>query len=85
MPRPSLPIVPVDSARHLLMSGKGLAFDPARRATAASLQKMVEHMGFVQVDTINVLERAHHHVLMSRFDDYTHDTLKRLLEKNRDK
>jgi uncharacterized protein YcaQ len=35
------------------------------------------------VDTINVAERAHHHILMTRFDRYRPETLRRLLELDR--
>jgi uncharacterized protein YcaQ len=27
----------------------------------------IEHLGYVQIDTINVIERCHHHILFSRF------------------
>ena len=30
----------------------------------------VEHLGYVQTDTINVIERCHHHILYSRIPDY---------------
>ena len=39
---------------------------PARRATRAA----VEHLGYVQIDTINVIERSHHHILWSRIPAY---------------
>ena len=35
-------------------------------ATAAA----VEHLGYVQIDTINVIERSHHHILWSRIPSY---------------
>jgi uncharacterized protein YcaQ len=35
-------------------------------ATAAA----VEHLGYVQIDTINVIERSHHHILWSRIPAY---------------
>jgi hypothetical protein len=35
-------------------------------ATAAA----VEHLGYVQIDTINVIERSHHHILWNRIPDY---------------
>lgn len=41
--------------------------DAARRA--------VEHLGYVQIDTINVIERAHHHILFSRIPTYRRDDL----------
>src|SRR6266849_10620453 len=30
----------------------------------------VEHLGYVQIDTINVIERCHHHILYSRIPGY---------------
>src|SRR6202048_2300724 len=35
-------------------------------ATAAA----VEHLGYVQIDTINVIERCHHQILWNRIPDY---------------
>ncbi|MEM7080718.1 MAG: crosslink repair DNA glycosylase YcaQ family protein [Pseudomonadota bacterium] len=44
-------------------------------------QKALEHLGYVQIDTISVVERAHHHVLRSRVDNYQRDWLNRLFHK----
>lgn len=33
-------------------------------------RRAVEHLGYVQIDTINVIERCHHHILYSRIPDY---------------
>jgi hypothetical protein len=41
-------------------------FGEGPQATAAA----VEHLGYVQIDTINVIERAHHHILWTRIPDY---------------
>ena len=41
-------------------------FGDGSAATAAA----VEHLGYVQIDTINVIERSHHHILWSRIPDY---------------
>ena len=30
----------------------------------------IEHLGYLQIDTINVIERCHHHILWSRIPDY---------------
>jgi uncharacterized protein YcaQ len=37
----------------------------------------VGHLGYVQIDTINVIERCHHHILYSRIPDYRRDDLAR--------
>src|SRR6478672_425881 len=38
----------------------------------------VEHLGYVQIDTINVIERCHHHILFSRIPDYRRTDLAHL-------
>ncbi len=35
----------------------------------------VEHLGYVQIDTINVIERCHHHILYSRIPEYQRSDL----------
>ena len=42
--------------------------------------KAVEHLGYVQIDTISVVERAHHHVMYSRVPGYQPELLNTLLE-----
>lgn len=37
----------------------------------------VEHLGYVQIDTINVIERCHHHILYTRIPEYRRDDLYR--------
>ena len=32
--------------------------------------RAIEHLGYVQIDTINVIERCHHHILFSRIPGY---------------
>lgn len=44
---------------------------------------MISRMGFVQVDSVNTVERAHHMILFSRNQTYRPKMLDRLLEKDR--
>lgn len=39
-------------------------------AGPAATEAAVAHLGYVQIDTINVIERCHHHILYSRIPDY---------------
>jgi len=39
-------------------------------AGAQAVADAVAHLGYVQIDTINVIERCHHHILWSRIPDY---------------
>jgi len=43
---------------------------------AATLEA-IRHLGYVQIDTINVIERSHHHILFTRIPDYRRDDLAR--------
>ena len=71
------------TARRLLLGAQGLLEDPLRRATVPSLAKLITRMGFVQVDTINVLARAHDLTLFSRLHGYRPEQLQALAEGQR--
>ena len=47
------------------------------------MRSLIQRLGFVQLDSINVLERAHHLILHTRFEGYRPETLKSLLEEER--
>jgi uncharacterized protein YcaQ len=58
------------AARHIWLRAQRLdteaPFGDGPAATAAA----VEHLGYVQIDTINVIERCHHHILWNRIPEY---------------
>jgi uncharacterized protein YcaQ len=54
-----------------------------RRLTATSLARFAEDVGGVQLDSINVVERAHHLTLWSRFGPYDRQLLERLAYRRR--
>lgn len=37
--------------------------------------RAIEHLGYVQIDTINVIERCHHHILFARIPEYKRSDL----------
>jgi hypothetical protein len=78
-----IPTIPAASARRLFLGAQGLLDDPSRRTTTASLQALIERLGFVQMDTINILARAHDLTLFSRRDGYRPEQLIKLLEDKR--
>jgi hypothetical protein len=76
-------VVSASEARRLLMHGSCLAEPgPTDPATPRSVAAMVERMGFVQVDTISTVERAHHLILASRLPGYRPAMLSGALERN---
>ena len=46
-------------------------FGSGPAATPAAIQ----HLGYVQIDTIHVIERCHHHILFTRIPDYRREHL----------
>ncbi|HEX3529120.1 MAG TPA: crosslink repair DNA glycosylase YcaQ family protein [Thermoanaerobaculia bacterium] len=80
---PATPHVSAAAARRLLLDAQGLLDDPRRKATADSLHALIERIGFVQIDSINVVERAQHLTLASRLQGYRPALLERLLERDR--
>ncbi len=54
---------------------------PARQAGSAIAATLsaVEHLGYVQIDTISVIQRAHHHTLWNRNPRYKPSHLNQLL------
>ena len=79
----TVPLLSAPAAQRLFLGAQGLLDDPTRRATTASLQSLIERLGFVQMDTINILARAHDLTLFSRLDGYRPEQLKKLLEDKR--
>jgi uncharacterized protein YcaQ len=71
MPRakPPLPLTNVQ-ARHIWLRAQRLDEREPFGAGAEAVAAAVKHLGYVQIDTINVIERCHHHVLFSRIPSY---------------
>ena len=75
--------ISADQARRLVLQLQGLAAPPRRRLTPSGLLELIERLGFVQVDSINTVARAHHMILFARNETYRPALLKRLLEDER--
>lgn len=75
--------VSVGEARRLVLSLQGLGESHRRRLDDTALLDLIKRMGFVQVDSINMVERAHHMILFARSTQYKPADLTRLLEKKR--
>lgn len=78
MAQPTATAVPAAKLRRIALDSQGLLkaepFGRGRNAT----RKAIEAIGYVQIDTISVVSRAHHHVLHSRVPNYEPGHLSRL-------
>jgi uncharacterized protein YcaQ len=77
------PVIPNAVARRLFLHRHALAEAPTGPASGAALAGLIDRIGFVQVDSILTVERAHHMILWSRRRSYRPAALKSLLERDR--
>jgi uncharacterized protein len=74
--------VSVDAVRRLQLEKQGIG-EPPKRATRKSVEETVNRLGCVQIDTINVVERAHYFTLWTRLGQYRKEDLYRLAYEDR--
>ena len=67
-------------ARRLALHHQGLGRPDQFGRGIKATQKAIEAIRYVQIDTISVVNRAHHHVLQSRVSNYQEDWLNKLLK-----
>jgi len=65
--------------RRLALSSQGLLQTQPFGHGLAGACKAVNHLGYVQIDTISVVERAHHHVLHSRVPKFDPSMMNKML------
>ncbi|KLD75886.1 winged helix-turn-helix domain-containing protein [Xanthomonas hyacinthi] len=72
MPKPPAAAVPIAAARAraLWLDAQRLSTPAPFGAGADAVRRATAHLGYVQIDTIHVIERSHHHVLYSRIPGY---------------
>ncbi len=69
-------------ARRIFLAKQGLSVAPHRALGKDGLLRLIEDIGFVQVDSIATVERAHHQILFSRNQTYRREHLTELLEED---
>jgi len=74
-----VPLIPNKTARRIFLDHHALCEQPTNRDVAG----MVKRLGFVQVDSINTVGRAHDMILYSRGTSYRPKHLAKPLEKDR--
>jgi len=72
-----------EAARRIFLARQGLSSPPGKALSKSDLLQLITDIGFVQVDSIGTVERAHHQIIFSRNQTYRRDHLTTLLEKDR--
>jgi uncharacterized protein YcaQ len=62
-------------ARQIWLAAQGLTGRGFGGRGPDAVAKVVAHLGYVQIDTINVIERCHHHILFTRLPRYQRSDL----------
>lgn len=75
--------LPLEKARELAVRCQQLAATTAEGTGAERVTGIIDRLGYVQIDTISVVQRAHHHTLWSRYPEYEPQMLNRLLAVDR--
>ncbi|MCT4556002.1 MAG: winged helix DNA-binding domain-containing protein [Pelagimonas sp.] len=71
------------SARRLFLHAHALAEPPQGPGKGQDLLDLITRLGFVQVDSVRTIERAHHMILFARRPAYRPQALAPLLERDR--
>jgi len=64
------PILSKSHARKIILNAAGLVKPAQFGYGIEAVYRLIDHLGFVQLDTNYVVERAHHHVMFARVPDY---------------
>ena len=79
----TVPILRNRAARHLFLARHGLVERPSGPGKGADLKGVIDHLGFVQLDSVNTFARAHDLILWSRRQQYRPKALQHLLHRDR--
>ena len=67
--------IPRSLAKGIWLHAQRLDTDAPFGSGPAATPAAVRHLGYVQIDTIHVIERCHHHILYTRIPDYRREHL----------
>ncbi len=67
-----------DRARRLILDSQMLLGNPDTSSGRDRTVRIIESLGYIQIDTISVVQRAHHHSIWTRYSGYHPDMLHQL-------
>lgn len=76
-------ILKPSQARKIILHAAGLSKRAQFGRGLEAVYKLIDHLGFIQIDTNYVVERAHHHSVAARVPDYELSWLEQLREEGK--
>ena len=76
----SRPVLSREVCRRLFLAAQ---FPLVKTARLDDLERLIHQLGFVQLDSINIVARAHHLTLRSRMEKYRPEMLTKLIDERR--
>ncbi|HVI43866.1 MAG TPA: crosslink repair DNA glycosylase YcaQ family protein [Chitinophaga sp.] len=76
-------ILTSSQARKIILHAAGLVKPAQFGKGIEAVYKLIDHFGFIQIDTNYVVERAHHHAIATRVPDYKPQWIDELLADGR--
>jgi len=73
----------IQQARKLVLLSQKLPPSKQSGSSVAATLSAIEHLGYIQIDTISVIQRAHHHTLWNRNPRYKPEHLDQLIADKR--
>ncbi|GHN02485.1 hypothetical protein WSM22_39740 [Cytophagales bacterium WSM2-2] len=71
-------VITQSQARKIILHAAGLSKSGQFGKGIEAVYKLIDHLGFIQIDTNYVVERAHHHSIAARVPDYRPDWIEQL-------
>jgi uncharacterized protein YcaQ len=72
--------LPIELTRKLVLHSQQLPPAAAKGTALSATLAAIQHLSYIQIDTISVIQRAHHHTLWNRNPRYKLEHLDQLLE-----
>jgi uncharacterized protein YcaQ len=73
----------LEHLKRATLDSQGLAQNASFGTGKNAVLHALEHLGYIQIDTLSMVERAHHHTLWTRIPDFQADFLEELVEERK--
>ena len=76
-------VISIENAKTLALTSQGLTRNKTFPKGKSGVLEAIRHLAYIQIDTVSVIERAHHHSLWTRVENYKSKHLDALIEEKK--